>query len=110
MSTMSVASQVRSENTSLHKRKQADLAPETDCYCNPPLKSNWKYWSTWNTIGSILYQINCTDHQCRESEMPVELALRRVAVDIQEELFHYTIVPIGIKVIYFKNKLKQNYF
>ena len=42
MSTMSVASQVRSENTSLHKRKQADLAPETDCYCNPPLKSNWK--------------------------------------------------------------------
>ena len=42
--------------------------------------------------------------------MPVELALRRVAVDIQEELFHYTFVPIGIKVIYFKNKLKQNYF
>ena len=42
MSTMSVASQVRSKNTSLHKRKQADLAPETDCYCNPPLKSNWK--------------------------------------------------------------------
>ena len=37
MSTMSVASQVRSENTSLHKRKQADLAPETDCYCNPQL-------------------------------------------------------------------------
>ena len=39
--------------------------------------------------------------------MSVELALRRVVVDIQEELFHYTIVPIGIKVIYFKNKLKQ---
>ena len=95
MSTMSVASQVRSENTSLHKRKQADLAPETDCYCNPPLKSNLESIGRRGIrLEASCNQINCTDHQCRESEMPVELALRRVAVDIQEELFHYILLQL----------------